>query len=118
MTAIREYEQELSAEILRGWETLPDVPLFGVREPERAGERVPTFAFESRAVATPDLEAHLWALAGLQVAAGSHYSAGVLRGLGRPSIARASFAHYNSVDEAATLIEALGALDNEGLKGR
>jgi selenocysteine lyase/cysteine desulfurase len=110
MTAIREYEQRLSEQVLSGWRELPEVPLLGVLEPERSGERVPTFAFESQAVATPELEARLWALAGLQVAAGSHYSSAVLRGLGRTSIARASFAHYNSATEAETLLDALRAL--------
>ena len=110
LTAIREYEQQLSARVLQAWAELPEVPLYGIREPERAAERVPTFAFEANSVPMEELEARMFALAGLQVAAGSHYSSAVLRGMGRTSLGRASFAHYNSEAEANALLLALRAL--------
>lgn len=110
VTAAREYEQELSARFLQDVRALSDVTVHGITDPERVSERVPTFAFESKAVPDDELEGRLWALAGLQVAVGSHYSSAVLRGLGRKSMARASFAHYNHPDDVETLIHALRAL--------
>jgi selenocysteine lyase/cysteine desulfurase len=110
VTAAREYEQELSARFLQDVRALSHVTVHGVTDPERVSERVPTFAFESKVVADEELESRLWALAGLQVAVGSHYSSAVLRGLGRRSMSRASFAHYNHPDDVETLIHALRAL--------
>ncbi|MFN3652249.1 MAG: aminotransferase class V-fold PLP-dependent enzyme [Armatimonadota bacterium] len=107
LTAIREYEEELSRRVLEELAGVERVRLFGVREPERAAERVPTFAFELEGVPNGELELRLWNEGGLQVAIGSHYSAAVTRGLGREALARASFAHYNSLDEAAAFVNAL-----------
>ena len=110
MTAAREYEQDLSAQLLTQIRDVPGVVVHGLTDPSRVSERVPTFAFETESVPDDQLEARLWALAGVQVAVGSHYSSAVLRGLGRASLARASFAHYNTKDDVDTLLHALRAL--------
>lgn len=110
LTAAREYEQDFSARLLNELREMPGVVLHGITDPARVSERVPTFAFETQSVPDEELEGRLWALAGLQVAVGSHYSSAVLRGLGRTSMARASFAHYNNADDIETFIHALRAL--------
>jgi selenocysteine lyase/cysteine desulfurase len=107
LSAIREYEASLSRRVLTEMPGAPDVTLFGVAGPDRTTERVPTFAFTVRGVADGRLERLLWEAGGVQVAAGSHYAASVLRGLGRATVARASFAHYNEPREADIFIEAL-----------
>jgi cysteine desulfurase family protein (TIGR01976 family) len=112
MTAAREYEQDLAVRLLTEIRDIPGVTVHGLTDPNRVSERVPTFAFETESVSDELLEARLWALAGVQVAVGSHYSSAVLRGLGRASLARASFAHYNSTDDVDTFLHALRALPN------
>jgi selenocysteine lyase/cysteine desulfurase len=110
MEGIREYEAELSRRVLtalRERADLAGVSLFGVAEPERVGERVPTFAFAVGDLPDEVVERRLWDEAGLQVAAGSHYAAAIRRGLSRPGLVRASFAHYNTPTDADRLLDAL-----------
>jgi len=81
-----------------------------VADPERAAERVPTFALAVAGLDDDTAARRLWEESGLQVAAGSHYAASVTRGLGRPGVLRASFAHYNTADDADRLLDGLAAL--------
>jgi cysteine desulfurase family protein (TIGR01976 family) len=113
LEAIREYEASLSRSMLEGLRARPAlarVRLFGVAEPERVAQRVPTFAFAVVGMADDEVEHHLWEDTGLQVAAGSHYAAAVDRGLGRTSVVRASFAHYTTPDDVERLLDALAGL--------
>ncbi len=107
LSAILVYEAELSRQVLQGLREIDRVTLFGVADPDRVAERVPTFAFEAAGLSPGNLERRLWEVAGLQVAAGNHYSGAILRGLGRESLTRASFAHYNTLEDAATLLRAI-----------
>ena len=54
-----------------------------------------------------EVERRLWDCGGIQIAAGDHYSAAVARGLDRSSVSRASFAHYNSIEDAAAFLDAV-----------
>lgn len=110
LTAIRDYERALSETILASWKELPGTTLFGISDPEHSAERVPTFGFHVNDVPESELEERFWKLGELQVAVGSHYSAAVLRGMGRRSLARASFAHYNSPDEVERFLATLHAI--------
>lgn len=103
----RAHEGELSRTVLTEMAEIAAVRVFGEVDPDRCTERVPTFAFEVEGVPDPETEARLWELMRLQVAAGNHYSGAVARGLGRGSVVRASFAHYNNAAEAEALITAL-----------
>jgi cysteine desulfurase family protein (TIGR01976 family) len=106
LAAIRGYEAGLSRRVLEGLRG-NGLPLFGVHDPERAAERVPTFAFAVPGVADADVERRFWEEGGLQVSAGNHYAAAVTRGLDRASVARASFAHYNTAADADALLRML-----------
>lgn len=110
LTAIRDYERSLSEQILSAWQEIPGAKLLGIREPARAGERVPTFGFSVDHLSDAELEERFWRLGELQVAVSNHYSAAVLRGLGRPSVARASFAHYNSPEDVERFLATLRAI--------
>src|SRR6185369_14338691 len=79
LEAARSYEAEISRQVLAGLSG-SSIQLFGVTDSERVGARVPTFAFASTARDT-EVERTLWEVGRLQVAAGSHYSAAVTRGL-------------------------------------
>ena len=100
LAAVRDYEAELSGRVLRDLAGAPGLQLIGPVEPEA---RVPTFAFRLEGMEDEEVERSLWERGSLQVAAGNHYSGAVLRGLGRSSVVRASFAHYNSPAEAEAL---------------
>lgn len=107
LAGARDYERDLSRYVLESLGALPEVELLGVTDPERVGERVPTFAFALRGMDPGTLEQHLWRDNGLQVAMGTHYSAAVLRGLRRTQVARASFAHYTSRRDAEDFVGTL-----------
>ncbi len=111
MSSISEYEQGLSRRVLEGFARLDRARfrLFGIADPDRAGERVPTFAFDVSGLTATETKRRLWEDSGIQIADGNHYSAAVVRHLGRPEgICRASFAHY---DNAATVDRLLAAIE-------
>ena len=110
MSAIAAYEAGLTRRVLEGFRRLPAGRLacFGIADPDRAAERVPTFAFDVAGLSPTRAKERLWAEAAIQIADGNHYSAAVYRHLGRPEgICRASFAHY---DDAATVDRFLEAV--------
>jgi selenocysteine lyase/cysteine desulfurase len=115
MTVIAEYEKGLTRRVLEGFRELsPDrFRCFGITDPARSGERVPTFAFEIDGATATETKKRLWAEAGIQIADGNHYSAAIFRHLGRPEgICRASFGHYDNSAAAGRFLEALrGLLD-------
>jgi selenocysteine lyase/cysteine desulfurase len=109
LAGVEAYDRTLSAEVLKGFERLSPgrFGCFGIVDPARCSERDPTFAFEIRGLSPADLKKRLWREGGLQVADGNHYSAAVVRHLGRPAVCRASFCHYHSLAEARKFVDAL-----------
>lgn len=113
MSAIAAYEQGLSRRVLEGLARLDRnrFRLFGVADPARSAERVPTFAFDVAGLTATETKRRLWQEAGIQIADGNHYSAAVVRYLGRPEgISRASFAHYDNANTVDGFLEALTGL--------
>jgi len=112
--AIAAYERTISRRVLEGCRDrgLPGFRLFGLADPERAGERVPTFAFDIAGLSATEIKRRLWERAAIQIADGNHYSAAVYRHLGRPEgIARASFAHYDNARTVDMFLDALAGLE-------
>jgi selenocysteine lyase/cysteine desulfurase len=115
MTAIAEYETGLTRRVLEGFRELDAARFrsFGISDPSRSGERVPTFAFDIAGLGATETKKRLWEDSGVQIADGNHYSAAVVRHLGRPEgICRASFAHYDNPGTVDRFLEALGRLTN------
>jgi len=113
MAAIAEYERGLSRLVLEGLRSLGPAGLrvFGLADPARAAERVPTFSFDVDGLAPSETKRRLWESSGIQIADGNHYSAAVARHLARPEgICRASFAHYDNGETVARFLEAVGRL--------
>ncbi|MBE3129168.1 MAG: aminotransferase class V-fold PLP-dependent enzyme [Acidobacteria bacterium] len=113
MTAIAEYETGLTCRVLEGFRKLDAARFrcFGISDPSRAGERVPTFAFDVAGLGATETKKRLWEDSGVQIADGNHYSAAVVRHLGRPEgICRASFAHYDNPGTVDRFLEVLGRL--------
>ncbi|MCX6567902.1 MAG: aminotransferase class V-fold PLP-dependent enzyme [Candidatus Aminicenantes bacterium] len=113
MTAIAAYETGLTRCVLEGFRKLDPARfrLFGISDPSRSGERVPTFAFDVAGLGATETKKRLWEDSGLQIADGNHYSAAVVRHLGRPEgICRASFAHYDNHGTVDRFLETLRRL--------
>jgi len=116
MTSISEYEKAIIRRVLEGFRllALPRFRLFGLADPARAGERVPTFAFDIGDLTATEAKRRLWTGAGIQIADGNHYSAAVVRHLSRPEgICRASFGHYDNVGTADQFLAALAGLEKD-----
>ncbi|MCX6571114.1 MAG: aminotransferase class V-fold PLP-dependent enzyme [Candidatus Aminicenantes bacterium] len=115
MTSIAEYETGLTRRVLEGFRKLDAERFrcFGISDPSRAGERVPTFAFDVAGLGATETKKRLWEDSVVQIADGNHYSAAVVRHLGRPEgICRASVAHYDNPGTVDLFLEALGRLTN------
>jgi len=112
MSAVAAYEREISRKVLIGFRSFgrERFRLYGIGDPLEAGFRDPTFSFEVPGLAARDLKARLWEKAGIQIADGNHYSAVFYRHYRKDSVCRASFAHYNSLDDAQALLSALEGL--------
>lgn len=113
MIAVADYETGLTRRVLEGFGKLDPARfrLFGISDPSRAGERVPTFSFDVAGLDATETKKRLWEDAGIQIADGNHYSAAVVRHLGRPQgICRASFAHYDNPGTVDRFLDALGGL--------
>jgi selenocysteine lyase/cysteine desulfurase len=113
MESIAGYEAGLTRRVLEGFRQLDSrrFRCFGIDDPARSSERVPTFAFDITGLSATETKETLWAEAGIQIADGNHYSAAVVRHLGRPQgICRASFAHYDNALTVDHFLEALGLL--------
>ncbi len=113
MTAVADYEAGLTRLVLEGFRrlNLRHFRCFGLTDPSLAGDRVPTFAFDVGDLAATETKKRLWEDAGVQIADGNHYSAAVVRHLGRPEgICRASFAHYDNTGTVDLFLNALGRL--------
>jgi selenocysteine lyase/cysteine desulfurase len=109
MTAIADYERNLSRRILEGFRKLDPqrFTCYGITSPERCAERDPTFAFEISGQSALQTKTLLWERHGLQIADGNHYSAAVVRHLKKPALCRASFAHYDTEETVDLLLSAL-----------
>jgi cysteine desulfurase family protein (TIGR01976 family) len=113
MSAIAGYEQGLTRRTLEGLARLDPsrFRLFGISDAARAAERVPTFAFDVAGLTATEAKRRLWEESGIQIADGNHYSAAVVRHLGRPEgICRASFAHYDNAATVDRFLEAISRL--------
>lgn len=103
-TAVREYETRLAERVLEGLGGLADrLTLYGPARPE---VRAPTFSFKVKGVDDHTLVEKLWRDHSIFVRQENFYSRAV-EALGVESVVRASFAHYNTPEEADALIEAL-----------
>jgi selenocysteine lyase/cysteine desulfurase len=113
MSAITDYERAISRRVLEGLRALDPAALrlFGLADPSRAAERVPTFAFDIAGFSPTETKRRLWEGSAIQIADGNHYSAAVARHLNRPDgICRASFAHYDNGATVAGFLDAVGRL--------
>jgi cysteine desulfurase family protein (TIGR01976 family) len=109
MEAIRDYERSLSLELIKQLSALDGATVYGVSDPKKIGERVPTICFNLCGVA-PATISEKCAAAGIGVRDGNMYSPRLLQRLNIPvdtGAVRASLVHYNTVGEIHQFIDVL-----------
>lgn len=112
MLAIQEYEQGLSLHFLNQMERVPGLRLYGIHEPQRVAERVPTFAITLEGHTPQQLSQHLGAR-GIATWAGHYYALALVERLGHSphvGMLRIGGAHYNTTQELDVLLDALEAV--------
>jgi cysteine desulfurase family protein (TIGR01976 family) len=100
MTAIRSYEATLSAEML-GVLKAAGATVYGIDDPARFNERVPTLCFNLPNIA-PARVTEVMADRGIGIRDGHMYTPRLMQHLGIPleyGVVRASLLHYNTVEE-------------------
>jgi selenocysteine lyase/cysteine desulfurase len=109
MTAIRAYEFELSRALIEAIESAPGTHIYGITDPRRLENRVPTVSFTMEGIAPRRLAERL-ADEGFYVWDGNYYALAVTERLELEEsggMLRVGAVHYNTQDEVARLQEAL-----------
>ena len=112
MSAIREYEKELSQALLDVLEETPGVTIHGITDRRRLAERVPTVSFTLKGQ-HPHHVAEALGQAGIYVWDGNYYALAVTERLGLEEsggMVRVGPVHYNTVAEIERLGQALGKI--------
>ena len=97
----RAYEEPLTNRLIAGLQSMPGVTLYGITNPNRIGDRVPTVSFR-HAKHTPDSIATALGKAGIFVWHGHNYAYEPARALNLPldeGVLRIGLAHYNTEKE-------------------
>ena len=115
LTAIRAYEFEISRLMLEVLEETPGAQVYGLTDPRRLEERVPTFSFNLKGWAPRRLAERL-AQEEIYVWDGNYYALAVTERLGLEGsggMVRAGPVHYNTIEEIGKFGEVLGAVATE-----
>jgi cysteine desulfurase family protein (TIGR01976 family) len=109
MEALQSYERGLCGRLLDGLCGVPGLRVWGITDPARLDERVPTVSFTMDRLAPREIAQRL-AAAGIFVWSGHFYALALTSRLGlEPSggLLRVGLAHYNTEEEVDRLIEEL-----------
>jgi selenocysteine lyase/cysteine desulfurase len=109
MSAIHASERALSLAVLERLASVPGLRLFGIGDPDRVAERVPTFSFTLAGHHPRAVAQHLAARA-ISAWDGDFYAWELIRALGLDDaggLLRIGLVHYNTVEEADRLRDAL-----------
>lgn len=112
MGAIGRYERGLIGPLLDGLARLPGCTVYGITDPERFDERVPTVSFRLAAAHPQQVAEHLGRRA-VSVWSGDYYAVELVRALGLDEaggMVRVGLVHYNTREEVDRLLEALHEL--------
>ena len=107
MDCLFDYEQGLTSQLVEGLESLPDVRVLGIRDPDAMHRRVPTVSFTHDKM-SPASIARMLADEGIFVWSGDNYAVEAADVLGLPEGAvRVGPAHYNRSSEIDELLDVL-----------
>ena len=109
MTVLRACEFELSRALLSALEQVPGLRLYGLADPSKLDQRVPTFSFTLEGK-HPRAVAEALAAEGIYVWDGNYYALAITERLGveqSGGMVRVGAVHYNTLDEVRRLEEVL-----------
>lgn len=108
----RAYEESLTCYLLQGLREFKEVRIWGISDPQRVHERVPTVAI-THARFSPRELAEFLAIRGIYVWHGNFYALPLTEALGlEPAgLLRISLVHYNTLEEIQRLLAALRELE-------
>lgn len=108
MYALQDHETYLSQALIQTLSTIPGIHLYGILDPARVRERVPTFSFTLQGH-TPEEVARKLGEQGIYVWNGNFYALEVTTTLGlEPTgLVRVGATHYNTLEEVEKLGQAL-----------
>ena len=112
LAAIRAYERPLVGKLINGLQAIPGVTLYGITEPSRFDQRVPTVSFRLNGH-TPRQVAERLGQAGIFVWDGNYYALAVTERLGveeSGGMVRVGIAHYNTMGEVDRLLAVVNDL--------
>lgn len=111
--AIEKHEQQLTDGLLRALSELPQIKVWGITDPARMSERVPTVSFTHARLPALEVARHL-GTQGLFVWHGNFYALPLTEylGLEPQGMVRAGILHYNTSAEVERLVAALRALES------
>jgi cysteine desulfurase family protein (TIGR01976 family) len=115
LTALRAYELELSRALLSALQSIPDLEIYGLTDPQKLEQRVATFSFRLKDL-QPRLVAEKLNEHGIYVWDGNYYAINVTERLGledKGGMVRVGAVHYNTLDEVQKLREALLKISRE-----
>lgn len=110
--AITDHERTLTARLLDGLSAMPEFRVWGITQPERIAERVPTVSITHRN-RNPAEMADALARQGIFTWAGNHYALPLTEALGLEphGTLRIGLLHYNTADEVDRLLAALSQFE-------
>jgi selenocysteine lyase/cysteine desulfurase len=112
LPAIRAYEQQLGGRLLAGLNARPRIKVWGIRDPRRLAERVPTFSISVEGRSPAEAAEHL-ARHEIYVWNGNMYAYELSERLGLESqggFLRLGLVHYNTPAEVERTLAALDEL--------
>jgi cysteine desulfurase family protein (TIGR01976 family) len=109
--AIEDYERKAGARLLEGLASVPGVRTFGITDPRRQGERVPTVSFRLADRTPGEVAAHL-AQRSVFAWHGNYYALPLTEALGvePEGLVRVGLLHYNTLADVDRLVTALNEL--------
>src|SRR5437868_6941375 len=114
MTAIQAYERDLSRHLLTGLAKLPRYQVWGITDPERLDQRVPTLSVTVAGVSAETLARQL-AAREIYAWNGNLYAVNLSERLGVEAdggFLRMGLVHYNTAAEINAVLQALSELAN------
>jgi cysteine desulfurase family protein (TIGR01976 family) len=114
MVAIRSYEMELCRRLLMGLKEIPGVRIYGIAEPDRMEQRVPTVSFTLEGL-TPNEVARKLGKKNIFVWDGHFYAVRAVERLGLANsggLVRIGLCHYNTLEEVEILLDSLSTMNS------
>jgi cysteine desulfurase family protein (TIGR01976 family) len=114
MAAIRSYEIQLCRRLLMGLKEIPGVRTYGIAEPDRMEQRVPTVSFTLDGL-TPNEVARKLSKKNIFVWDGHFYAVRAVERLGLANsggLVRIGLCHYNTLEEVEILLNSLSMMSS------